>query len=334
MEHPPQIVWPLASAALAISVVATAALPLLKDLLPVRRHFQRCFLAKWFCERLLTRSSDIPHKQLIDAETDLVHLATTFVAFPLLAKTTQLKTYGCIAIVLLAGCTSTQVRWDATNIRKQVMVYYNDQIMDNLIKAKNHVPFVHVDITLLTSQGSSQISGTLGAGESRTHTDSPAGTILRAVTRPFTYSVTPQQTETLSITSAPALGSQALAAPSTYPPVLTATKKTTAEVTDAQGTPGNITTTTERTLEALPRENIYQLYEKFAASHLSYDPTPPQKDTYVPGTLKRWGSEYYYIKQAEGLDYYKFCKELFLKGQTGSLEKALQQVQSSAALQH
>src|SRR6267378_5466118 len=180
MEHPPQIVWPLASAALAISVVATAALPLLKDLLPVRRHFQRCFLAKWFCERLLTRSSDIPHKQLIDAETDLVHLATTFVAFPLLAKTTQLKTYGCIAIVLLAGCTSTQVRWDATNIRKQVMVYYNDQIMDNLIRATNHMPFVHVDITLLTSQGGSQISGTIGGGQSRTNTNTAKSSIVSA----------------------------------------------------------------------------------------------------------------------------------------------------------
>lgn len=65
-------------------------------------------------------------------------------------------------------CTATQVRWDATKMRKDVMVYYNDQIMDNLIRAKYKLPFVHVDITLLTSAGGSQISGTIGAGESRT----------------------------------------------------------------------------------------------------------------------------------------------------------------------
>src|SRR5438270_7551032 len=59
-------------------------------------------------------------------------LAITFVALPLSAKTTRLRNYGCVAIVLLAGCTATQTRWDATNIRKEVMVYYNDQIMDNL----------------------------------------------------------------------------------------------------------------------------------------------------------------------------------------------------------
>src|SRR2546423_5923757 len=158
-----------------------------------------------------------------------------------------------LLIVLLAGCTATQVRWDATNIREQVMVYYNDQIMDNLIRANKRLPFVHVDITLLTSQGGSQISGTIGAGETRTHTDSSmigvAASIMRAVTRPFTYSVTPQQIESLSITSAPALGSQALAAPSPYPSVLTATKVTTAE-----GGPDGKTTTTERTLEAKPRK--------------------------------------------------------------------------------
>ena len=54
----------------------------------------------------------------------------------------------------------------------------------------------------------------------------------------------------------------------------------------------------------------------------------------LPGTLKRWGTQYYYIannkKDKEG--YYKFCKELFLKGQAGSLEKALQQTQAAAAL--
>jgi hypothetical protein len=88
-------------------------------------------------------------------------LATTFVAFPLSAKTTRLRNYGCIAIVFLAGCTNTQVRWDATRMRKDVMVYYNDQIMDNLIKAKNKLPFVHVDIQTLTSSGGSQITAQL-----------------------------------------------------------------------------------------------------------------------------------------------------------------------------
>ena len=103
-------------------------------------------------------------------------------------------------------------------MRKDVISYYNDQIMDNLIRAYNRLPFVHVDITLLTSQGGSQITGTIGAGESRTSTNTSKsmagalGTIANAVTRPFADPVTPQQTETLTISTAPALGNQAVAA--------------------------------------------------------------------------------------------------------------------------
>ena len=64
-------------------------------------------------------------------------------------KMNWVKTCACAAVLLAVGCTNTQVRWDATRMRQDVMVYYNDQIMDNLIRAKNNLPFVHVDIQLL-----------------------------------------------------------------------------------------------------------------------------------------------------------------------------------------
>ena len=76
-----------------------------------------------------------------------------------------------------------------------------------------------------TSTGASQISGTIGAGENRTSTKTSRsssminalGTLSRAVTHPFAYSVTPQQTETLTISAAPALGAKALASPTPTP---------------------------------------------------------------------------------------------------------------------
>lgn len=281
-------------------------------------------------------------------------LATTFVAFPLSAKTTRLRNYGCVAVVLLAGCTATQTRWDATNIRKEVMVYYNDQIMDNLIRAKNHLPFVHVDINLLTSQGSSQISGTIGAGEMISNTDmhqrtnqtvttdttgampshmlagtiATMGTLAHAAMRPFTYSVTPQQTETLSIQAAPALGTQAIVS---TPMNMEVTKET--ENFDAAGK--KTSSTKEHNPTPKKPVTIYQLYENFAqSSHLFVSPIRPQEGTYVQGTLKRSGAEYYYIanNDTDKLAYYEFCKKLFTKGQAGSLERALQQTQAAAAL--
>jgi hypothetical protein len=159
-------------------------------------------------------------------------LQTSALCFRLRIETKRLNAYFSMAVILLTGCSATQVRWDATKMRKDVMVYYNDQIMDNLIRAYNRLPFVHVDITLLTSQGGSQITGTIGAGESRTSTNTSKsiagalGTIANAVTRPFAYSVTPQQTETLTISTAPALGNQTVAAQEQTQPKVQLTKYT------------------------------------------------------------------------------------------------------------
>ena len=75
MEQFSHVVWPLASVALAIATIATALVQLLKDLLPIRRRFQRRFLASWFSKRLSARKA-IGHQQLLEAETDLIRLAT------------------------------------------------------------------------------------------------------------------------------------------------------------------------------------------------------------------------------------------------------------------
>ena len=211
--------------------------------------------------------------------------------FRLLSKSKRLKTYFDIGVVLLTGCTATQVRWDASKMRKDVMVYYNDEIMDNLIRAKYHLPFVHVDLQSLTSQGASQISGTIGAGETRTHNNSPVGVlanIVNTVTRPFAYSVTPQQSETLTITAAPALGGQTIAEAPPMP--LAKLEVTRTSETKKKGQPTEVTT--EKTLKPPakpPTVTIYDLYEGFAASYLSGPDIRPPERPYVPGTLKRWG---------------------------------------------
>src|SRR5437773_5253616 len=85
---------------------------------------------------------------------------------------TKIHVFG--VLILLASCTKTQVRWDAVKLRQDVMVYYNDQIVENLIKAKYDLPFVHVDIQNFTSSGASQISGNVGYGESITNTGTHA----------------------------------------------------------------------------------------------------------------------------------------------------------------
>jgi len=75
MDQLSRIIWPLASAVLAIAAIATAIVELFKDLLPIRRKFQRRFLASWFSKRLSARKA-IGRQQLLEAETELIRLAT------------------------------------------------------------------------------------------------------------------------------------------------------------------------------------------------------------------------------------------------------------------
>ena len=69
---------------------------------------------------------------------------------------------------LFTGCTTAQVRWDAIGVREQVMKFYNDEIMDNLINMKNDLPYVHVDVSTVSAAAASQLSGSVGAGNTRT----------------------------------------------------------------------------------------------------------------------------------------------------------------------
>ena len=56
-----------------------------------------------------------------------------------------------IAIVLLTGCTATVVRWNSVKMREEIIAYYNDEIMDNLIRMSEGLPFVHVDISSVSA---------------------------------------------------------------------------------------------------------------------------------------------------------------------------------------
>jgi hypothetical protein len=258
-------------------------------------------------------------------------------------KATTLALFTSTAITLATtGCTSTQVRWGADNLREQVMVYYNDQIMDNLIRAKTHVPFVHVDIQTLTSTGGTQISGTIGNGETRTNattsTGGVIGAITRTLTRPFSYSITPNRSEVLSLTASPALGNQALASPSA-PSEPASSSLEISKQTEIRGPDGQLEkSTTEKTpkpVSASKNITIYKLYEDFADKYLlqSNYPLQPKPGAYVRGTLKRRATSYYYIDVADQKAYYNFCKTLFTKGQSTSLEKQLELIRGEVETQ-
>ena len=204
------------------------------------------------------------------------------------------------AAQLLVGCTATMVRWDSMRMREEIMAYYNDEIMDNLVRMKQGLPFIHVDVSSVSAAVLSQISGNIGGGESDMHSNtSPSAVgglvaIAKTIARPFTYSFTPTHSDNLTITAVPVIGQ------------LPADNTKSSSQTSAKTT-------------------IYQIYEKLGAplivdGVLMYSPVYPARDSYVPGTLKRYSLGYYYIQNSETnkANYTSLCLALFTQTRKSS----------------
>src|SRR5438477_2331130 len=256
-----------------------------------------------------------------------------------------------IPVVCLAGCMATQNRWQATQMRQQVMDYYNDQIMENLIRTKENLPFVHVDVTSLTTTDAATLSGSVGNGETTSFTrTSPSSnapmlgalhTIARGVTRPFSYSVAPSRNTSLQILASPVLGTLATPGETTSQ---TNSKTETTEgpitVDEKKKRSKKKVITEEETVKSKAR-TVYDIYDEFLYKHgsslVSNGAMPPTRG-YVPGTVKQWRTglnvEYYYIVDDPNLinrkAYRDLCKNLFTKTNPPTVQGAVQGAANAA----
>jgi hypothetical protein len=86
----------------------------------------------------------------------------------------------------LAGCQAAQVARDGENFRHALLDMYTEQTLDNLIRAREGLPFVQVTYRNLMIQDTDALSGTASAGwsESATH-GKGAGAAFTSVSRMF-----------------------------------------------------------------------------------------------------------------------------------------------------
>jgi hypothetical protein len=106
------------------------------------------------------------------------------------------------AALVFTGCGTTQVRWDATSLRRNATAYYEDQIMDNLIRAWRGQLFVHLDLIAIDTELATSISSTASGGRDQNKEETLVGSALefaRSINRPFSVAVTPGQTQTLNL---------------------------------------------------------------------------------------------------------------------------------------
>jgi hypothetical protein len=250
-------------------------------------------------------------------------------AFPL--RTHPLPIASITLIFSLFGCTATVVRWDSIRMREEIMAYYNDEIMDNLIRMKQGLPFIHVDVSSVSAAVLSQVSGNVGGGETTTHVNTSPGavgglvSIARTLTSPFAYSFTPTHSDNLTMTAVPVIG------------------QLPADNTESGGTAGangadhalDFGASGASTPEGSPRSTpkptttIYAIYDNLgepliANGVLIRTQLQPCKDEYVPGTLKRSGMGYYYIKNTvcNKANYTKLCRALFTQTRKASAKQS------------
>ena len=254
----------------------------------------------------------------------------------LIPRLSRLKIYSWIVAILVSGCTTAQVRWDAIGVREQVMKFYNDEIMDNLIRMNQDLPFVHVDVSTVSAAAASQVSGTVGAGETTTFTRNPIGIpgqLLRSVTRPFSYSVTPLKSDTLTVTASPVIGQLTSDAEANTGSSADFVETKRTEVRASEG--GAVQSyTTERTPKpgAKPGKiTIYDIYEQYgkslAKNELMASVARPSENDYVPGALRWSGGKFYYIvnRGANKAAYCDLCMALFKQSRNKASAKVLDQ---------
>ncbi|MDB5343215.1 MAG: hypothetical protein JWP89_1592 [Schlesneria sp.] len=66
-----------------------------------------------------------------------------------------------LTCVSLAECLSRQVARDSVSARQALLEMYTDQVLDNLIRAHNNLPFVQVAYSDVTVQDNDQLGSTL-----------------------------------------------------------------------------------------------------------------------------------------------------------------------------
>jgi hypothetical protein len=206
-------------------------------------------------------------------------------------------------LLLLCGCEYQEAILDANQVRGSAADFYNDEIMDNLIRAYNRKIFVHVDLDTMQPNVQTKLGASFGGGQTFNNTATKQTTVggslasgvvgimttaTQLAIRPFTFSLTPERDNTIQLNLSPQTGEYSVVY-GLYLQFL-ALRSTTAKF-DINN-PKNIS------------DYLRQL-ESSTVHSLQHGPQRPR--TYVPGTLRRWNNEWYWICPSYAEKYFELC---------------------------
>jgi hypothetical protein len=255
-----------------------------------------CQLKAEICRRKSVKTSMSTNSMLI-----LFDVKTVCISFSPM-KIKVLSWFLCSASLLVSGCASTQVHWDATRLREAALDYYTDQVMDNLIRGKNGQLILHVDITILTAQVTTKVAGSVGGGKTTANTANrgAAGLLTstaNVTTKPFTFSISPERDDQLTITSVPEINDSAvyqLYLQFLNLPAFTNTTSFSATVLGSLPSSG---------LNVAHSDNIFSVQQRRHGEDL-------KDGDYVAGTLRTWAGHQYYVPIGYKQQYFDLCMGL------------------------
>ena len=208
----------------------------------------------------------------------------------------KMLTYSFFAVIFLTtGCANRQVHWDAVQLRERALDYYTTQIMDNLIRGKNGMLLLHMDITALTAQVTSKAAGSVGGGRTTARTVNTGATGLLTTaadvtTKPFSFSISPERDDQLTITAVPEVNDPAIY--QLYIQFLNLPAKPGREKSELFSSPSS-------GVDVQESDHITSIKQRNGEKLKS--------DDYVQGTLTAWKGHQYYVPIAYKQEYFDLC---------------------------
>jgi hypothetical protein len=204
--------------------------------------------------------------------------------------------------VVLTGCSTHEVKWDAKQLRERTIEYYTDQVLDNLIRARNGQLFLHVNISQINATALSEVAGTVGGGEtdgsgleSAASTAGLATKATRTLSKPFNWSLTPKHNSTVSMLTSPEVNDWSVY--DAYIRFLRLPNKATTNALMTSSAP----ILRPSGLDITDPDRIYSIREA--------EKRIPAGEC-VPGTLRRWNGKTYYVPEAYKQEFFDLCFSL------------------------
>jgi len=121
----------------------------------------------------------------------------------------MLRFYNPFAWLMLAaaisGCRSYQLRNDQDKMRQALLDLYTNQLMDNLVRAHNGLPFVQLDYTNMTGTVTQDASGSFNQDQTLANNRSAVAATVRNFTNVVRVGLSSSERMQLTITGSPVL---------------------------------------------------------------------------------------------------------------------------------